>query len=312
MDTSHKNALDTFTLDTLPDLDDVVLGALELFADTPLPQIDFGQFSRPLVVGSGNAAVTGKILFGDTNAVFADESSYVEKLDSINGIDGAVLISASGSKHAVEIATTLHQRQIETHLLTNNADAPAKEVVGEDNTRVFPKNREPYTYNTSTYLGMILAKTGEDPAALHEFLTSSVGAGLPDTIGTHDAYYFMVPERFDALREMFQTKFDELFGPRLIGRIFTEEQTKHAKTVVPMESELFVSFGVENTHYGSPSQRLHIPLPDSVDYGALMMIGYYVIGHIQKYKPPYFKDRIEEYTREISQIFDTDIRPIVE
>lgn len=312
MKTDNLETLKNFDIRSLPDLDVVTLGALELLGGTTLPQVDFAQFKRPLVVGSGNAAVTGKLLFSEVDAVFGDESSYKEKLDSIDTIDGAVLISASGSKHAVGIAEELAKRSVPTILLTNNRDAPAKSVVGGTRTFVFPKNREPYTYNTSTYMGMLLSMTGEDPEAIHDFILNDVQNTLPKDLGTYDAYYLTVPDHFTLVREMFVTKFDELFGPRLMGRIFTLEQTKHAKTVIPMEKELFISFGEKNTDFGLRQNRLTIPLPERANYVAMMAIGYYVIGQIQKAKPAYFKGRVVEYCREISEVFGKEITPIVE
>ncbi len=137
----YLKRLEEFNLTTLPDLDEVVLGALTFFKSAKLPEVDFAQFKRPLVVGSGNAAVVGRLLFDDVDAVFADESSYTEKLTHIPALDGAVLISASGSKHAVGIAKTLKERGLRTLLLTNNKNAPAREIVGDDSTFVFPKVR---------------------------------------------------------------------------------------------------------------------------------------------------------------------------
>jgi len=223
-----------------------------------------------------------------------------------------VLISASGSKHAVGIAETARERGLSTLLLTNNADAPAKEVVGEENTHVFPKNREPYTYNTSTYFGLITSVTGENPSAIKEYIETEVAPLVPHTLAAHEAFYLTVPDRFDTVRGMFVTKFDELFGPQLMNRVFTLEQTKHAKTVIPHETELFVSFGDENTMFGTVENRLHIPLPDNAGFGAIMMIGYYVIGQIQKQKPPLYKDRIGAYVQETSAAFGTHLSVIVE
>src|SRR3989344_7740605 len=152
----------------LPDLDFCVVSALHLFAREGVPPLDLRNYKRPLVVGSGNAAITGKILLHDKDAVFADESNYQDKLKNIPAIDGAILISASGGKHAPLIAQELQHKNIETRLLTNNFNAAAKPYVHQ--TYFFPKLPEPYTYNTSTYMGMILAKTKEDPQRIREFL----------------------------------------------------------------------------------------------------------------------------------------------
>ena len=308
----NKDILDTFTIDELPNLDTVVLGALELFVTAKLPEADLTQFKRPLVVGSGNAAVTGKLLFDDVDAVFADESSYLAKLANIPSIDGAFLISASGGKHAIEIGKILAERNIPFELLTNNENAPAKELLPPTSVHVFPKNREPYTYNTSTYLGMILSKTSEDPKEITSFIQNDVVPLIPLNLASYDAFYLMVPDVFTEVREMFKTKFDELFGPKLMARVFTFEQTKHAKTVIQGKRELFVSFGEENTTFGNPEHRLTIPLPQDSDYGAMMAIGYYFIGQIQKQFPPYYKERIVAYAQETSTAFGSTILPIVE
>jgi len=309
---SFSEKLKTFDVHTLPDLDVVTLGALELFEEQNVPDIDFHQFKRPLVVGSGNAAVVGKLLFDDVDAVFADESSYIQKLDTISAIDGAYVISASGGKHAIEIVKELNERSLPTLLFTNNENAPAKEFLSPNSVFVFPKNREPYTYNTSTYMGMILSKTHEDTGAINSFIHTDVLPLVPQTLTSYSAFYFIVPNEFNDVREMFKTKFDELFGPHMMARIFTLEQTKHAKTVIPLDSELFVSFGLKDDQFGAEGNRLFIPLPADADYVAMMAIGYVFIGQIQKQFPPLYKDRIVAYTEETSESFGSIIKPIVE
>ena len=90
----------------------------------------------------------------------------------------------------------------------------------------------------------------------------------------------------------------------------TIEYIKHATTVVPSKDELFISFGEKNTTYGK--NRLFIPLPKNADFGAMMAIGYYIVGKIQKSHPPYFKKNIQNYTKQASKIFKHTIKPIVE
>ena len=193
---SNLAALASFTEENLPTLDVVTLGALELFYTEATPQMNFNKFARPLVVGSGNAASVGKLLFDDVDAVFADESSYLQKLSSIKAIDGAFVLSASGSKHAVEIVKELTERNIPTILLTNNPDAPAKEFLPESSVCVYPKNREPYTYNTSTYMGMLLSKTHEDAEELSLFIEREVLPKLPSNFSSYSAFYLIVPSLF--------------------------------------------------------------------------------------------------------------------
>src|SRR3989338_919806 len=182
----------------LINLDQGVLNALQLFQEQKLPSLKFPTFKRPLVVGSGNAAAAGKILFQDIDAVFADESNYVQKLKAIKSIDGAILISASGGKHAPIIAKELQRRKKKIILLTTNVNAPTREYVDEMN--VFPKLPEPYTYNTSTYLGMILSKTKENPQYILKNLQK---IKIPLTLKHYDSFFIIVPPEFDLIREMF-------------------------------------------------------------------------------------------------------------
>lgn len=294
----------------LIDLDLCVMNALKLFTREKLPFLRLEKYKRPLIVGSGNAAVTGKILFQDKDAVFADEGNYKEKLESINQIDGVVLISASGGKHAPIIAKEARRYKKHVSLITNTQHSLAEKYLDLKHAYdeyVFPKNKEPYTYNTSTYMGMILGKTKENPKAILNYL-NLIKKKIPKNLSNYDAFFIIVPEEFDLIREMFSTKFDELFGPKISGRVFTVEQTKHAKTVVPSEKELFISFGYNNKLFGK--KRLNLPLPPKSNFAAVMAIGYYVIGQIQKQHPQYFKKNIETYTKYASKLFQQEIKPI--
>ena len=314
MTMSALENLKSFTLENLPDLDTVVVGALELLTDTKLPDSTV-PFRRPLVVGSGNAETTGRIIFRENDAVFASESNYQEALERVSDIDGAVIISASGGKHAVGIAEALKVRGIKSILLTNNPAAPAAEYLEPGSVRVFPKNREPYTYNTSTYLSMIMADTGERAGEIKSFIETQIAPRQDGDLGNLDKYHaftFILPAEFGELRPMLRTKFDELFGTKLVGRFFTPEELKHAKTVVPDERELFISIGGSADMLGAPSNHLVVPLPEGSGYSGAMCVTYYLVGLIQRSRPPYFKDHIEEYCRHASAVFNQDINPIVD
>lgn len=305
----HRSILESFTVETLPTLDVAVLGALELFQEASLPTLEI-PYTRPLVVGSGNAEATGRIIFNARDAVFASESTYEEKLKHIPDIDGIVLVSASGSKHAPGIAQAAREHNKHVSLVTNTAHAPAGEYA--DTVHVFPKNREPYTYNTSTYMGMILGHTGEDPTAIAQFITEHIDTlTMPDFSHYEKCYLIIPPELSTGLQRMLTVKFIELFGRRIARDVETSEYVAHATTVVPSD-ELFISFGYENDTWGKPENRLNVPLPENANFGALMAIGYYLVGQIQKAHPPYFMDNIVAYTQSVSEVFGTEITSIVE
>jgi hypothetical protein len=301
---------------SLIDLDQCVLNALNLFLDpgTKFPKPNLAHFQRPLVVGSGNAIATGRIIFDTKDAVYADEGSYKGKLEAIRSIDGVVLLSASGGKHAPIIAKDVKATGRKIILFTCNPSPLAKNDVSE--LHVFPSQPEPYTYNTSTYMGMLMACLIDDPRAEARKILDHIRNVVDPTLqkwgrrlGDFDAFYLLVPEEFDLIRIMLATKFVELFARRIARDVFTWEQSKHATTVVETPKELFLSFGREKMPFGK--DRLNIPLPENATYPAIMATGYYVIGKLQAQKPAWFKDSIESFAQRASKIFGQKIEPIV-
>ena len=270
-----------------------VINALGLFIKQGVPVLDRGCFKNPLVVGSGNAAETGKIIYEDVDAVSASESSYERELEARPSIDGAILISASGGKSSIAIAENLKKRGLETKLLTCNSDAPAKKFIEDKNVFIFPKNSEPYTYNTSTYMGMILGKTQENPKEIYEYLKDVVEPRLCD-FKNYTGFYWMLLKEHLNISKMFQVKFEELFARRFGRDFYTPEFAKeHATDVVPTPNEIAISIGYDNQEFGE--NRINIPLPSGVDYGRVMATGYYIIGKIQSQKPPWFKENIVDW-----------------
>jgi len=310
---TNFRALQDFTLNNLPNLDTVVLGALEMLAGKDLPAIDVSKFQRPLVVGSGNAEATGRIIFDKNDAVFASESTVDDKLANIKDIDEVIIVSASGGKHAPIIAGKAKAAGKHVTLITNTPGSPAQQELGEQDlaAHVFPKNREPYTYNTSTYMAMILGYTRENPAEIQRFIREKIDAlELPD-FSKFTKYYLIVPPEFAGIIRMLQVKFIELFGRNIARDVETSEYVRHATTVAPSD-EIFIAFGEPNDTWGKPENRLNVPLPAGANYGAMMAVGYYVVAQIQKAQPQYFKENIAEYCKFISGVFGEDIEPIVE
>tara|TARA_B100000745_G_scaffold278841_1_gene210062 strand:- start:3117 stop:4052 length:936 start_codon:yes stop_codon:yes gene_type:complete len=309
---NYRARLKDFQLDTIPNLDVAALGALQLVSQEQIPKLDFSHLKRPLVLGSGNAFFTARILFDGVDAFYGDESTYGAMLQMPSHYDGVVILSASGKKHAIAMVEIAQKAHLDTYLITNTKDADAARSLDEDHVFVFQKNREPYTYNTSTYFTPVFGKTEEDASAIASFIEHEVSAHLLRNFDDYEAYALIIPSRFKYARAMLRTKFDELFGPMVVGRVFTDEEIKHAKTVVSSGRELLISFGVENEHYGIPKNRLQIPLPKAVQYGGFLAISYYVVGKIQEAHPPYFAQSVAKYTQTASRIFDQDITPIVE
>lgn len=295
----NKQIMDSFTEDNLPGLSTTVLGALELFASQGLPEVKIPEYSRPIIVGSGNAIVTAKMLYGDVDAIFADENNFKEVLS--RQPDGAVIFSASGEKHATVIAEHYKSQGLDTTLVTCRSDSSAGKVLGSEKTVVSLKNREPYTYNTSTYMGWVFAKTQEDPSQIWQFILDEVKPIIPENIGDYQGYLLVSPEAFALGNRLFEVKFIELFARRIGKDARTFEEMKHAITVVPYEAELCIQFGEGDTGVLMPDHQLQIPLPENAGLAAIMAIGYYVIGQIQNKKTPWFKENIGAYIDYLNQ-----------
>jgi len=292
----------------IPSLADSVLAALELVGRSTLPEVNIHRFKRPLVIGSGNALPTGRILFAEVDATFANQDSYEQVLKHAQ-VDGVVLISASGGKSSIAIAQKVKAHSLPLVLLTNTPNSAAAQYA--DDVLLFPKNPEPYTYNVSTYLSMILAVHQEDVYRISSFLDQVTAGCVPDT-STYDALFFVVPAQFEAIADMIRNKCDELFGPNLSVRAYTYEETLHGKTLVPSEKELFIHIGETQEPFGMASNRVHVSLMDGAGYGAALATTYFLIGKIQEQHPAWFAENLEAYTRFVAEQFGQDIQPIVE
>ena len=225
------------------------------------------------------------------------------------------MISASGEKHAPIIAAKVREMGKRVMLITNSPNSSASKVFEDDRSGfdeyVFPKNREPYTYNTSTYLSMVMGWTGEDPAAIEKYIHETIdNLNMPD-FSHYDKYYIIIPPQFSEVIRMISVKFIELFGRNIARDVETSEYVRHATTIAS-SNELFISFGEQNNTWGKPENRFFVPLPENANYGAMIAVGYYIVGKIQAAYPNYFKDNIVSYAEEISKIFGQTISPIVE
>jgi len=279
----------------LPTLDQVVLDTLDFFAKNPPPRFDLSTYQLPFVVGSGNALNAGKIMFSGRAAIFADESDFRSTIESFAPavkqklITQAVIISASGEKDSVWEVELAKKHGLQTTLLTCKPDSTAAKLA--DTVLTFRSIAEPYTYNTSTYLGMILATTNEDPAAIKAMVT---GLQLPKGFEAYESYAFVVPDQFITITPMITIKGEELFGPKLGVRAYSHGHARHAKFVHPWEKELVISFG-ENKFFGDPNHRFDIALPAKASFATAVALAYYICGKIQSVHPPYFFNDIEAF-----------------
>jgi hypothetical protein len=65
--------------ENLPSLSEIVLASLELFEKEGIPNLNIPKFKKPLIIGSGNAIATAKIIFNNTDSIFANENDFEMK-----------------------------------------------------------------------------------------------------------------------------------------------------------------------------------------------------------------------------------------
>lgn len=280
----------------LPTLDETVLESLHFFEKNPPPSLDISKFSFPFVIGSGNASHTGRIIFSGRAAIIGDEtnfrslaSAYTEAIKQ-GLIRDVIVISASGEKDSIWEVEFAKSIGLHTTLLTCKPNSSAAKIADEVIT--YKSIAEPYTYNTSTYLGMILSTTGEPVEEIRSFIEK---IGLPPEFNTYEAYAFVLPDIFANIAPMIEIKRDELFGPHVMIRANSQGISRHAKFVHPYDKELVISYGNENPYFGDPKHRWFIPLPQTAGFGIVQALSYYICGKIQKAKPDYFMQHIERF-----------------
>lgn len=133
-------------------------------------------------------------------------------------------------------------RGLEVRLVTCNVHPEAEKILPTSNITVTPKNREPYTYNTSTYMGWVLANTRENPREIIDFIENTLSKIIPDNFAKYTGFLFVIPDRFAGIALLLEVKFIELFGRNIARDIKTFEEMKHAITVVPCPTELCIRF----------------------------------------------------------------------
>ena len=287
----------TINKNEIINLDQGIIQALNFFKKNKLPSFNINKFDFPMVIGSGNAFNAGQILFSEKPAIFSDETNFkkdiikYKKLIKNKIIKEAIIISASGEKDSVWELEIAKKNNLKTILLTCSPDSSATKIA--DEVVVYPKISEPYTYNISTYLGMILSTTKEKPESILNFLNKfKIKTGFKN----FKSYSFVLPDKFSSVAPMLDIKKSELFGSKLSIRAFSFGQARHAKFVIRDKGELVITIGGDkNLYFGDVNNRWQIDLPSGVDFGLIFCLTYYLIGQIQKNKPAYFKKNIKKY-----------------
>lgn len=277
-------------------LDKNVIKALEFFTKNKPPKLNLNKFKFPFVIGSEGAYYTGRNLFSNQAALFANESNFKTKVKTYSNliknktIQEAVIISASGEKDSVWETALANKLGLKTTLLTCEPNSSAAQIANQ--VLSYKKISEPYSYNFSTYVGMMMSATNEDPKKILNLIKK---IKLPKNFKDYKAYSFIIPDEFIEICPMIETKGQEMFGSRMIIRAYTPGRARHAKFVVRWDKELVISLGGKNKHFGDPKARLDIKTPSNLNIAGILSLTYYLVGKVQKNKPKYFQQNIKNY-----------------
>lgn len=278
----------------IPGLEKIVISGLDFFIKNKALPINFKKTPLGFVVGSVNAFNTGLMLFSGQPALFANEGNFQDMLKTYRyliknkTIKEAIIISASGEKDSLWEIKAARRAGLKTTLLTCNPSSNGAKLA--DRSYFFKKIAEPYSYNFSTYLGMLLSSTQEDPKLIKKFLST---LKLP-RLKRYNYFSFILPNKYQAIAEMINVKDDELFGPYSCLRAYTFGSARHAKFICPSSKELVISFG-KNDYFGDKKNRHEIALPKKANFGLVLSLSYYLCGLIQAIRPDHFKKNLENY-----------------
>ena len=284
----------------LPNLNESVLDALNFFIKNKPTKLDPKKFAFPLIVGSGNAYNTGRVIFNSQPAIITNESGFLEILKGCRpliknkSIKEALIISASGEKDSIWEIKAAKRAGLKTTILTCSPMSKGAKLA--DQVLVYEKLPEPYTYNVSTYLGMILGASGEKAQTIKNFLCH---LKFPKKFKDYSAYFFILPDEFGSIAPMLEIKRNELFGPHLSLRASSYGEARHGKFVNIWDKELVISLG-KNKYFGAEHSRWEIKLPPKAGNGLVLSLTNYIIGMIQQSKPPYFKKNIAKYCQDVA------------
>lgn len=176
--------------------------------------------------GSGNAYQVARIYARYFNGYAYPSEDY----DQIKKLDKVCIISASGGKDSIKLATYFK----DSILLTCNPNAPAKSLVKE--TIEIPALTEPPFYNVTTYAAMIylLSRDRIKVPSLDNNLISWL---------SRSNIIFIAEKKNHPIASMCALKVREIFGKLALS--LTIEESYHGWFLHPLTEESVITIGVD-------------------------------------------------------------------
>lgn len=291
-------------------LDYYVKRALDFFEKRGNLALELPESAHTLVVGSQSGLLTGRIIYRFAGRSFshAKEVLTQSEIDAKRQVlDDVTIVSATGSRQVVPIARYALKKGFRVNAISCKEKTELKDDLGNKiKYIVLPTIPEPPTVNTVTYGMMIQAITHENVSKIKRVVNSLKEP--KGGYGQFKAFTVIFTDRMPEVAEMVDWKLrGEKIG-RCIGTMSTHlTNFMHGAGVTDAKKkkELYIALGLskkekrvfDQVFKKVPKKRKHyIEVPK--DFGPLgyMMVGYLVVGQIQKNYPA-FQENIWDYAR---------------
>jgi hypothetical protein len=293
-------------------LDYYVEKALDFFEERGDYTLKLPKSSNTLVVGSQTGLLAGRILYRFAGKFFSHAKEVLARyeIDKKREILGSVtIVSASGTREVVEIADYALENGMQVDAIVCNDESKLnKNFKNHDNyneilVEIPKKMQEPPTINTVTYGRMIQGIRPYNNAHENISVIRKAVKSLNEPKGGYgqfNAYTMILPDSMSEVAEMVDWK---LRGEK-IGRCVGTTSVyltnfKHGAGVTDADGEVYVSVGLneqekkvfEQVLELVPDERKHhIDVPAGFGPLGYMMLGYAVVGQIQKNFPAFQKN----------------------
>ncbi|UCE46595.1 MAG: hypothetical protein JSW47_13345 [Phycisphaerales bacterium] len=304
-------------------LDYYVRKALDFLEQQKDYEFQLPPSEHTLVVGSQTGLLTGRIVYRFAGRSFSHAKEVLAQfeIETKKDIEDITIVSATGSRQAVHIAdyalecASKLKKELRVNAILcdfndddyNNSEL-RRNFGGKINTILVPAIKEPPTVNTATYGMMIKAVTKESIPEIRQVVES-----LREPEGGYGQFKAFTVISTDGMPEVAEMVDWKLRGEK-IGRCVGSMSTHltnfmHGGAINDADEELYVALGLADVEKEVFEQVLepvaerrkhYVDVPEGFGPLGLMMVGYSVVGQIQRAYPD-FQKNIGEYGRRAKQ-----------
>lgn len=295
-------------------LDYYVKQALDFFEENKNPKLELPKSSHTLVVGSQTGLLAGRIAYRFAGRSFSHAKEVLAQCEidaKKNILEDVTIFSATGSRQVVPIARYALEQNLKVNAILCNSQSELKDNFGDRiNYKIFSALKEPPTINTSTYGSMIQAVTQENLSEIRQVVES---LEEPEGgYGQFKAFSVIFTDSMPEVAEMVDWKLRGENIGRCTGSISTHlTNYMHGAAINDADKELYIGLGLtqkekdvfEQVLEPVDKERKHyIDVPDGFGPLGFMLLGYSLVGRIQKNYPGFqnnigiYKQRAKTWT----------------